>query len=292
MADMPRPAVDAHVHVVSPDEVRYPITPNQPGVTWFRECPCSTEDYIALMKENGVGQAVLVQAIGAYSTNNQYCVDAARAHPDLFRAVVFVDLDEPDPPGTLSRWADAGAIGVRMVAATTPQSRAPDDPLAVELCQAAAARGLGILATTLAPGLPRLPALLERLPHTPVAIDHCGFPDLTGGPPYRQARPLFELASFANVHLKVSTNALDQAVRAGGDPRDFVSELASAFGPERLQWGSDWSQTHDRTFAEIVAYARRSFAVLGEDERWPLGDAARQFWWGLAPAASSGAGSR
>lgn len=230
------------------------------------------------MDANGIGRAVLVQAMGAYSDDNAYCVHAAATDPARFTAVAFVDAHGADPLGALDRWLTRGATGVRIVAITGALDDAAIDPL----WEHAATRSVPIVATVVAPEVPGLPRLLERFPDARVALDHCGFPDLTGGLRYPAARPLFDLAAFPNVHLKVSTIALDHARDGGGDPRDFVEALAVAFGPDRLQWGSDWSQTHDRAFAELVADAHRSFGVLGDDARWPLGESAREFWFARA----------
>ena len=270
--------VDTHVHVVARDDPRYPLQPNRPGLTWITDDACPVEEYAGLMDGNGVDLAVLVQAMGAYSDDNRYCVESATTDPSRFTSVVYVDAHGPDPTTTLDRWLAAGATGVRIVAITGGL----DDGAIDALWEYAVIRSVPIVATVIAPEVPRLPRLLERFPDAPVALDHCGFPDLSRGSPYPAARPLFDLAGFPNVHLKVSTVALDHARDGGGDPRDFVEALAGAFGPRRLQWGSDWSQTHDRPFADVVAYAHRSFAVLGDEARWPLGESARQFWFARA----------
>jgi len=134
-------------------------------------------------------------------------------------------------------------------------------------------------------GLHNVAALLADRPPTPVAIDHCAFPDLRGGTSFPHAAALFGLCEFAGVHLKVSSNALDCARHADVDPRAFVSALAERFGPERLQWGSDWSHTHDRSYGELVTEAIDAFSVLDPDDRvWPLGRSAAGFWPGWAPA--------
>lgn len=267
--------VDTHVHVVARGDPRFPLRPNRPGLNWITDHACPVDEYVGMMESNGIGRAVLVQAMGAYTDDNRYCVEAAGIDPARLRSVAYVDAHGDDPPGTLDRWLAHGANGVRIVAI----EGSLDDPAVDVLWQHAVERGVPIVATVIEPEVRRLPRLLERFPHARVALDHCGFPDLSGGPPYPAARALFELAALPNVHLKVSTIALDHARDAGGDPRDFVAALAGAFGVQRLQWGSDWSQTHDRTFAEIVAYAHRSFGVLGSDAHWPLGDTADHFWF-------------
>jgi predicted TIM-barrel fold metal-dependent hydrolase len=165
------------------------------------------------------------------------------------------------------------------VAGTVDGTPKLTDAVVADVIQAAVELDVRVLLTTFGPALADLPSLLDRVGAVPLAIDHCAFPDLRGGPPYSRARPLFEAAAFPNVHVKVSTNALDQATKAGGDPRDFVGALVHAYGPERMQWGSDWSQTHDRPYADLVAYAARALSVIPEDSRrWIEGHAARAFW--------------
>lgn len=272
--------VDTHVHVVARNDPRYPLRPNHPGLTWITDHACPVEEYRALMDANGVDRAVLVQAMGAYTDDNRYCLHSAATDPARFTAVAYVDAHGPDPLRSLDEWVAQGATGVRIVAITG----ALDDVAIDHLWEHAATQSVRIVATVVAREVRRLPRLLERFPDARVALDHCGFPDLSGGRGYPAARPLFDLAAFPNVHLKVSTIALDHAREGGGDPRDFVEALATAFGADRLQWGSDWSQTHDRPFADIVADAKRSFGVLGDDARWPLGDSAHEFWFARAGA--------
>ncbi|MBV8303325.1 MAG: amidohydrolase [Acidimicrobiia bacterium] len=272
------------MHVVSRDLASYPLRPHRAGVSWFIDHACPAEEFAGVMNANDVERAVLVQAMGAYTDDNRYCVDAANADPRRFTAVVYLDLterrvDPADPADALARWVSAGATGVRVVAGTGDGMPRLTDQVVSQLIEGAVHLDVPVLLTTTAAALADLPPVLDRFDDVPVAIDHCAFPDLGGGPPYLRARPLFELAAVPKVHLKISTNALDRAAAAGGDPRDFVSALAETFGPERLQWGSDWSQTHDRPYSELVAYARRAFAILPEDARRSVESGAAQGFW-------------
>src|SRR5439155_26822283 len=143
-------------------------------------------------------------------------------------------------------------------------------------------RGIPVVVATLASELPALGRLLERFPDVVVALDHCGFPDLTGGPSFPRAAPLFDLARFPNLHLKVTSNLLELA-EAEGDPRDLVDLLCSVFGPTRLLWGSDFSQTHDRPYLALVDLGRLACSRLGSDEQQAfLGGNAMRLWPALA----------
>ena len=63
--------------------------------------------------------------------------------------------------------------------------------------------------------------------------------------------------------------------------------FAERFGASRLLWGSDFCQTHDRSYAELVGLGKRAFAGLPEEERaLCLGGNALRLW----PALSCGMG--
>ena len=69
-------------------------------------------------------------------------------------------------------------------------------------------------------------------------------------------------------------------------PAAFVEVLAQRFGADRLMWGSDYSQTHDRPYADCVALARRAADRLSAPQRdWFLGKTALAMWPELPPGA-------
>jgi L-fuconolactonase len=249
--------VDTHVHVIG-DEARYPLNPPGVGTDWFRETPVDVERFSTLMDGAAVERAVLVQAMGAYGFDNNYVLDAAASDPRRFKSVVIVDVaGDPEPAAATLRTlaTQRGANGVRLFALGDDWIGAPD---AAVIWRTAAELGLLVVATLLAPQLPSLARALERFPDMPVALDHCGFPDLTGPPEFRAAEPLFALADHANLHLKVSSHILETL----DEPAAFVERLASVFGAGRLMWGSDFPQTHDRPYAGLVDLGRRACAGL------------------------------
>src|SRR5262249_33435379 len=155
-------------------------------------------------------------------------------------SVVIIDADD-EPGRRLRSMAQEGVSGVRLLAIGNPTLPHLDDPKALALCEVADELDLPVIATVLADQLPELHAMLQRFPDVTVALDHCGFPDLSGGPPYAKAADLFDLAPLPNISLKVSCHLLEQA-EATGDPRDLVDRLAGAFSADRLLWGSDYPQ--------------------------------------------------
>ena len=67
------------MHVVARDEARFPLRPSGVGSQWFREHPVSAEEYLLIATAAGVDRAVLVQAHGAYGSDNSYVLDALRS---------------------------------------------------------------------------------------------------------------------------------------------------------------------------------------------------------------------
>lgn len=273
--------VDTHVHVVARDEARYPLRPSGVGSQWFREHPVTVEDFLATAAAAGVDRAVLVQAHGAYGADNAYVLDALRVAPERFVGVVIVDPVPPGAPSRLRELAAApGCHGVRLFGIGPEPPVWFDGDTGVALWDAAVDLGLRIVVTLLAPDLPRLVSLLDRHPGVPVVLDHCGFPDVAGGPPFVRAAPLFALARHPGLHLKITSHVLEGA---GPDAGELVERLASGFGAERLVWGSDYPQTHDRPYRELVALGREACAGLpADDQARVLGGNALRLWPSLA----------
>jgi predicted TIM-barrel fold metal-dependent hydrolase len=265
--------VDTHTHVITPDADRYPLDALEPSGGWYREHAVTVEELLSTMDGAGVDAAVLVQAVSAYRFDNDYVLDAARVRADRCVAVVCLDTDVPGAADELARLTRTRrARGLRWWALG-------QEDLGVRSVWTELARlGIPVVVTMFSARLPELAALLPTLPPVPIAVDHCAFADFARGVPDE----LQVLGSSPNVHLKVSTIVLD-GMAEHGDVRDGLAELASCFGPGRLMWGSDFSQTHDREYAELAELARASARRLGDDARESfLGRAALRLWPDLA----------
>ena len=74
-----------------------------------------------------------------------------------------------------------------------------------------------------------------------------------------------------------------ESVEPHGDVRDFVCDLAARFGASRLMWGSDYSQTHDHPYPELVARQRHAASrARCRGPEWYLGRTALTVWPELA----------
>lgn len=271
---MTRVLVDTHVHVISDDQSRYPLQPAALPGTWYRDAPVTADELLALMGGAGVDRAVLVQPMSAYSYDNRYTADSARAHPDRFASACIVDVDGPDAPGELDRWVtEQGMGGVRLFGITNPPATWLGEPRCAAVIERAARLGAPVSVLCLSDHLPRVRRTLEQFPDVPITLDHCAF----------DAEAVLELADLPNLHLKVTTTLLDLSAEAGRVPQAVVAALADCFGADRLMWGSDFSQTHDRSYAELVAFGRDAVARLTEGEQHEvLGGTALRLWPALS----------
>jgi L-fuconolactonase len=272
--------VDTHTHVVAPDESAYPFTPRPLTSEWYRTAPCSAPQLRESMDAAGVDRAVLVQPISAYSFDNRYAADSAARCPERFAAACCVDPDGDAPVDELTYWIrDRAMGGVRFFAISTRDSWLADERT-VPLWEQAAELGAHVIVTILPQQLPELRTVLQRFPAIAMSLDHCAFPDPAA------PEPLFAFAEYPNLHLKVTTHVLDAAAEQGGDPAPFVSEIVRHFGAERVMWGSDFSQTHNRPYGELVGLAHRGFAALSVAERAAcMGGTALGLWPTLVPSS-------
>ena len=274
--------IDTHTHVVSADHRTYPLAPPEglPRLNWFDDHPVTAEQLLDAMDAGGVAGAVMVQAKGAYGFDNSYAADALGVSTTRLVNASIVDMEAPDRLDQLNYWAsERGMLGTRLFDIPTSSPSWLDDPSTVAVLDRARQLGIRISLCVLEGSIPRVGALLDMAPDLPMALDHCGFSDLTGPLPYEAAAPLFALKGHENLRLKVTTTLLAPGSEAGNDPRDRFEYLCEVFGVERLMWGSDYPQHHTEPYPEIVDFARHACSRLSASEQARfLGGTALEIW--------------
>jgi L-fuconolactonase len=282
--------IDTHVHVVSDHRDRYPLDPPEvavpPGVDpetarvpWFEDRAVNCEDLLKEMDEAGVDGAMLVQAYSAYRYDNRYAVDCAGAHPDRLKAAVIVDV-RSEPASAVEHWiGKRGAAAIRLFL----QQDSAGWLLAAEsepAWEAVASTGCVVFLALFRQQLGLLPEVLERHHQVRFVLDHCGFPDLSGGPGYPNARELLALSRAPNLYLKLSTQVFKGAEGAGRSAEEVTDMLVDTFGSRRLMWGSDYPASSDGAYRPSVELGRRACAGLREPDRLNvLGATAAGLWW-------------
>jgi predicted TIM-barrel fold metal-dependent hydrolase len=270
--------VDTHVHIVAPDQHRYPRKLTPLNSDWVLDM--SGETMLDLMSEAGIDRAMLVQAHSAYEYDNNYVADVAIKHPERFVSVCIVDPTRADALEQLTYWVrERGVRGLRLFPAAERDPPWLDDPRTFPLWERAGALDVPVCICLRYRQLARLRPVIERHPQVRAVLDHLGGPRLEKGPPYENAATLFDLAKLPNLFLKFSTVNLYAAARGKSTPKEFFGRLLDAFGARRIMWGSNFPNTYDRGLKEQLALALDELSFLPEADRyWLFADSARSLW--------------
>jgi predicted TIM-barrel fold metal-dependent hydrolase len=278
--------VDIHPHVISTDNMRYPLNPLG-GVqsTWSRDRPTPFEALVAAMDKAGVAKAAIVQASTAYGHDNSYVAEAIAAHPKRFTGVFSVDMLAPDAVEKMRLWIDRGFSGLRLftTGSTMPgQASWFDDPRSYPAWEYAGKAGIPVCMQMTQEGFPQLRGLMERFPGVRMILDHLGRPQLVDGPPYAADDKFFDLARYPQVFLKLTPLNVTPKQWGKATPETFFRKLIETFGANRIAWGSNFPATDD-TLAGILSKAQSALSFASADERaWIFGKTAQALYPKLA----------
>lgn len=236
-------------------------------------------DLAPLLARHRIARTVLVQAAPTVA-ETRFLLEVAAATPFVAGVVGWADFAAADAPDVITALAaDPLLVGLRPMV----QDIADDDwLLRADLAPAFAAlgaHGLVFDALVLPRHLSRLLVLLDRHPALPVVVDHGAKPFIRDGrlDPWRA--DMAAVAARPNTVCKLSGLVTEAGAGWTAETlRPYVDHLLSAFGPQRLLWGSDWPVVnlaggYDRWSAATEAL----LAGLGETDRAAIrgGNAAR-----------------
>ena len=270
------PLLDTHTHVACADTATFPLRPTATGQAseWWRDGG-TIDELFADMDATGVRRVVAVQAIGAYGYDCSCAADAVVRNADRAALVVAMDMTAPDPANDLRALlaappSNARIAGVRLFGVGSGDPSWLTDGRGAAVWSVAAEHRLTVVPCVLADRFADVRALIDHAPDAPVAVDHCGFPDMCSDDVDANTRLLAELPQ---VHMKVSSYVLEAAEAADGDAAPSVERLVELFGADRLCWGSDHPQDQRHDYAGKVALAVRAARTLSDAQRTDLFDA-------------------
>jgi L-fuconolactonase len=271
-----RPVVETHIHFYQPSRpggVPWP-TPAEGPI--FRDV--LPPEYSAFAKSQGVVAAVVVEASGIVA-DNQWILDLTRSDPLYYAFVGNLDIGAPNFAADLARFAaDARFVGLR------GYLTGPAEGITLSAAQLASLRDLadrGMSLDIISRGTKnpksQVQALCTAVPNLRIIIDHLG--GATGPAP---VDPTWEAdirriaGACPNLYMKFSSF---YDMYAPGDvvfasPTDLAAYkahfdvLMSAFGQDRLIWGSNWPViTLHGTFENQLSIAEAYLAPLGTSVR-------------------------
>lgn len=262
---------DSHAHLVSADFDRYPVSPLSGELDRKLDNPVTAEVLLGLMDEQGVERACAVQRAHVYGYNNAYVIDSAKRHADRLVAVCVIDAAAADSAATVARWADEGAVGMRLSEKTKGQGTGwLDSDNAQRAWEAVERLGLSMCVHMYRWNrqevLRSLLVLAQRFPKVPLVLDHLSNPiEESGAPDYGVDADLLALKPLANVYLKYSHINLARMAKNGVNSADVLHRVLQDFPAERVMWGSDVAQSAG-TYDEMVGAARSATAKLTPEQ--------------------------
>jgi L-fuconolactonase len=245
-------------------------------------------DLTGVAQPLGVGGSVAVQARQSLAESH-WLLELADADRFVRGVVGWVDLRDPEVVRQLEPLAaHPRFVGVRHVVQDEPDPRF--------LLGEAFVRGLKHLRRfdltydlLLYPHqLPAAVELADMLPEQPFVLDHLAKPRIAQGAAWDGfagwRRDIEALAAHDNVTCKVSGMVTEAAWRSWKQA-DFVPSLdavLTAFGPDRLMFGSDWPVCLVAAeYAEVVGIVRGFIATLSAAEQQQILGATATRFYGL-----------
>jgi L-fuconolactonase len=263
---MTRALVDIHPHVISSDDAKYPKAPLG-GVQskWSQERPVDWDQLSAAMDEAGVTRAAVVQSSTTYGHDNSYLADCVDRAGGKITGVCSVGFMDDDAIGQMEHWiGERGMSGIRLftTGSTMGQSAWLDDAKTKPAWAYAAEHRIPVCVQLTAPALPQLENVLKEFPGLIVILDHVAMSSFTDGPPYTAADPVYGLAGFDGVNLKVTSRVLLSGKQSSGGSAGVLRELVRHFGSDRIAWGSNYP-ANEGTLSSLVRLLEEATAGLG-----------------------------
>lgn len=264
--------IDSHCHVIASDTKRYPIKPLFGKQSeWSADHPLDHPDMVRAMQKAGIDKSILVQASSVYGFDNAYVADSVTAHPECFTGVFSIDVVAPDAVQKMQALMRKGFTGMRIF--TSGSTHAEQETFFAEEAAYPAWRfasdnSLPVCMQMRVKGLALLETVLQRFPKAPVIIDHFARAEAADGPPYAAAAPLFALAKYPNVYLKLTHRPIEQSMLGKSTPEKFLGHAVQQFGASRILWGSNFPAAKP-PLTDLIAMARKALAFLPQsDQDW------------------------
>jgi L-fuconolactonase len=219
----------------------------------------------------GVGATVLVQTV-TVAAETPELLALAGADPLVAGVVGWTDLTSPAVADELARLAD-GPGGGRLAGIRHQVQSEPDPdwlrrPDVIRGLRAVAAAGLCYDLVVLPHQLPAATYAAAAVPGLTLILDHAGKPQ-AGGDLGPWAAAVRDLAARPNTACKLSGLVTEAPPGAGPEQFAPVADVVlSAFGADRVMFGSDWPVCLlAGDYAGVMALARSLTAGLSAAER-------------------------
>lgn len=274
-------SIDAHVHVWTPDTVKYPVASGFEKKSVAPES-FTPEQLFTHTRPEGVSRIVLIQ-MSFYQFDNRYMLDAIAAHPGTFSGVAIIDETAANVRGRMKDLAKQGVRGFRLYTSRKDVEGWLNSPGIQEMWKVAADEGLNICLLINPDSLAAVDKACIQHPQTPVVIDHFARVGMAGPVSRAHLDRLLHLSTHPKVTLKTSAfYALGKKTPPYLDLGPMIKECRDHFGAERLMWASDCPFQVDpgHTYQDSIALIRDRLDFLTPSDRaWILGKTAERVFF-------------
>lgn len=274
--------IDAHVHVWTPDTVKYPLAPG------FKKSDMKPESFtpeqlFAHCKPEGVSRIVLIQ-MSYYATDNRYMLDMMSAHHGVFSGVAIIDENAANVRGRMVDLQKQGVRGFRVTPGKQKDIAAwLGSPGMAEMWKVAADEDLNICLLINPDTLGAIDKMCVKFPRTPVVIDHFARVGMAGPVTRADLDRLLHLSKHPHVALKTSAfYALGKKKAPYTDLGPMIRECRDHFGAQRLMWASDCPFQVDpgHNYHDSIALIRDRLDFLTDDDKaWMLRKTAQRVFF-------------
>jgi L-fuconolactonase len=260
---------------------------NQREYDWIDEAMASIRrDFLPAdlrpeLEDAGFAGSVVVQ-VRQTLEETRWLLELAEDNPFILGVVGWVDLRSPRLYQDLQSFAGKSKlVGIRHIVQSEP-----DD----FLLDADFLRGISMLQEfdlaydllIYTKHLPLAAEFVKRFPRQRFVLDHLAKPPIRSRAIDLWARGMRELASFPNLHAKVS-GLVTEANWQGWKPEDlrpYLDVAFESFGAKRLMIGSDWPVcTVAASYAQVVNLVKDYMSsYTAEDREAVFGGNAANFW--------------
>ncbi len=230
--------IDAHNHFWKFDPVRDAWIDESMGVIRRDFLP---EEFASVLKQNGIDGTVAVQADQS-EEETMFLLGLANKNDCIKGVVGWIDLQAPDIDQRLDHFDQYKLLkGFRHIA----QAEKNDFLVSERFMNGIKALSLSRFTYDLLVFPPQLPAaveLVKRFPDQAFVLDHIAKPYVKKREINVWAKNIQELAANDNVWCKISglVTEADWNVWKTEDFYPYLDVITSAFGTDRLMFGSDW----------------------------------------------------
>ncbi|HZD52294.1 MAG TPA: amidohydrolase [Woeseiaceae bacterium] len=274
--------IDTHLHVIDQSVLSYPWLAGEPALN--RDFHYET--YAREARRVGIGATLHMEvdvAPDRIEAETRFVEGLARKPDSLIVGAIAACRPEEDGfAGYLERQqANPLVKGFRRVLHVVPDDLS-EGALFRENIKRLAGTGLTFDLVVLPRQIPKAIAVVDLAPDVPFVLDHCGVPDIKSGAMEPWRDHIAEIAKRPNVTGKISgviayTDTESWTVET---LRPYVEHTISAFGWDRVVWGSDWPVcTTAGGLSPWVAATHALISGASNDEREKLLSAnAKRLW--------------